>query len=40
VEQPPSFEDDMYPTMCISSLRRSMGLNKHKEHVMNALETS
>jgi hypothetical protein len=28
------------PTMCISSLRRSMALSKHQEHGMNALETS
>jgi hypothetical protein len=39
VEQPPGFEDERYPTMCISSLRRSMDLSKLQEHGMNALET-
>jgi hypothetical protein len=28
------------PTMCISSLRRSMDLSKRQEHGMNALEIS
>jgi hypothetical protein len=27
-------------TMFINSIRRSMGLNKHQEHGMNALEFS
>jgi hypothetical protein len=39
MEQPLGFEDDRYSTMCISSLRRSMGLSKHQEHGMNILET-
>jgi hypothetical protein len=40
VEQPPGFEDDRYPTMCSSSLRRSIDLSKPQEHGMNALEIS
>jgi hypothetical protein len=28
------------PTMCVSSLRRSMDLSKPQEHGMNALEIS
>jgi hypothetical protein len=28
------------PTMCVSSLRRSMDLSKPQEHDMNALEIS
>ena len=39
VEQPPGFEDERYPTTCVSSLRRSMDLSKPQEHGMNALET-
>jgi hypothetical protein len=38
VEQLPSFEDDRFPSMCATSLRHSMGLSKHKEHDINALE--
>ena len=37
VEQPPGFEDPKFPTMCTSSIRRSMGLSKLLEHGMNAL---
>jgi hypothetical protein len=40
VEQPPGFEDDTYPTMCVSSLRHSMDLSKPQEHGMNVLEIS
>jgi hypothetical protein len=39
VEQPPGFEDEEYPNMCINSIRRSMDLSKLQEHGMNALET-
>jgi hypothetical protein len=38
MEQPPGFEDDMYPDQYISSLRRSMDLSKPQEHCMNASE--
>jgi hypothetical protein len=38
VEQPLASRITCIPTMYISSLRRSMGLSKHQEHGMNALE--
>jgi hypothetical protein len=38
VEQPLASRITCIPTMCINSLRRSMGLSKHQEHGMNALE--
>jgi hypothetical protein len=38
VEQPHGFEMTSIPTMCISSLWRFIGLSKHQEHGMNALE--
>jgi hypothetical protein len=37
VEQPPGFEIKNIRTMCINSIRRSMGLSKLLEHGMNAL---
>jgi hypothetical protein len=37
VEQPPCFKDQEYITMCISSIRRSMGLSKLLEYGMNVL---
>jgi hypothetical protein len=40
VEQPPALRMIAIPTMFISSLRRSMGLRKHQEQGMNALDTS
>jgi hypothetical protein len=40
MEQPPGFKDDSTPTMCTSSLRRSMDLSKPQKHGMNALEIS
>jgi hypothetical protein len=38
VEQPLASRTTSISTMFISSLRRSMGLSKHQEHDMNALE--
>jgi hypothetical protein len=37
VEQPSGFEDPRFPIMCTSSIRRSMGLSKLLDNVMNAL---
>src|SRR5699024_9477367 len=39
VEQPLASRMNGTPTMCVSSLRRSMDLSKPQEHGMNALET-
>jgi hypothetical protein len=38
VEQPLASRTTGIPTMSSSSLRHSMGLSKHREHGMNALE--
>jgi hypothetical protein len=38
MEQPLASRMIGIPTMSTSSLRRSMGLSKHQEHDMNALE--
>jgi hypothetical protein len=40
VEQPLALRMTGTPSMCISSLRRSMDLSKPQEHGMNALEIS
>jgi hypothetical protein len=40
IEQAPGLRLNGTPTMCVSSLRRSMDLNKPQEHGMNALEIS
>jgi hypothetical protein len=40
VEQPLALRMTGTPTMCVSSLRRSMDLSKPQEHGMNALEIS
>jgi hypothetical protein len=40
MEQPPGLRMTGTPTMCISSLRRSMDLSKLQEHCMNALDIS
>jgi hypothetical protein len=40
MEQPLALRMNGTPTMCVSSLRRSMDLNKPQEHGMNALEIS
>jgi hypothetical protein len=40
VEQPLDSNMTCTPTMCISSLRRSMDLSKPQEHGINALEIS
>jgi hypothetical protein len=40
VEHPLASRMTSIPTMCISSLRHYMGLRKHQENGMNALETS
>ena len=39
VEQPLALRMTGTPTMCLSSLRRSMDLSKPQEHGMNALES-
>jgi hypothetical protein len=38
IEQPLALRMNGTPTMCVSSLRRSMDLSKPQEHGMNALE--
>jgi hypothetical protein len=38
VEQPLGFKSEEYPNHFINSIRHSMGLSKHQEHGMNALE--
>jgi hypothetical protein len=40
VEQPLALRKTGIPTMCSSSLRRSMDLSKPQEHGMNALDIS
>jgi hypothetical protein len=39
VEHPPGFEDDRYPGHMNKLSKVVMGLTKHQEHDMNALET-